>query len=123
MTRIVGLGAGGHGQVVREIVLALGGYHFEGFLDSDPEAAARIGFPVLGSDSLLEALYAGGICTAFNGVGGFGGGTAHRRVYEKARAMGMVFPWLGASPSRTVRGMMVRKMDSPKCFCTSAITC
>ena len=101
MTRIVGLGAGGHGQVVRELVLTLGGYVFEGFLDADPEAAVRTGMQVLGSDSLLEALQADGIRTAFNGVGGFGEGTAHRRVYEKARAMGVVFPWL-AHPSAVV---------------------
>ena len=101
MIPIIGLGAGGHGQVVLELVLASGRFAFAGFLDPDPAAGRGAEFTVLGGDEKMEALHASGIKTAFNGVGGFGDGAAHRRVYEKAVALGFEFPWV-AHPSAVV---------------------
>ncbi len=87
MKRVVGIGAGGHAQVVVE-ALRLGGDDVEivGLTDKDQRDAG--GVPVLGDDSRLPELYASGVGYAFIGMGR--GGFADRRaeLYELATTIG-----------------------------------
>ena len=114
MTRLLGLGAGGHAKVVLEVALALG-YDVVGLLDPrrDLWGTTVCGVPVLGGDELMAPQYDGGVRTAFIGLGS-GQDTAPRAaLYRRARDAGFEIPSLVhaaavVSPSATLgRGATV----------------
>ena len=90
MTRIVGLGAGGHAKVVIEILRLLGGYEFAGLLDANAELRGNeiSGVTVLGSDLLLPELHQQGVRWVFIGVGSVGDISRRRRLYQEAQSLG-----------------------------------
>ena len=53
MNRLIIVGASGHGKVVADIA-ALNGYEDIVFLDGNPEIKSCMGYPVIGSDKMLE---------------------------------------------------------------------
>lgn len=75
------LGAGGHGLVVADALLA-SGRQVAGFLDIDPAArgGSRLGLPVLGDDSLLSDFPAGTVALA-NGLGSVAMPASRRAIY------------------------------------------
>ena len=88
--KVVGIGAGGHSQVVLEI-LQLTGYNIIGLLDNNPTTWGKtvLNVPVLGGDQLLTSLRSEGVEFAFIGVGTIGK-TDHRiRIYENLLTIGM----------------------------------
>ena len=90
MTRVIGLGAGGHAKVVIEILQFIGGYELIGLLDPKEELRGTdvAGIPVLGNDSFLPELYNQGVRWAFIGLGTVADTRPRRRLYEKAREQG-----------------------------------
>ncbi|MBU1384263.1 MAG: NeuD/PglB/VioB family sugar acetyltransferase [Alphaproteobacteria bacterium] len=88
---VIVVGAGGHGAVVADALLA-GGRTVLGFVDADPGAASGLpGLDVLGSDESLDPNAGYDLA---NGIGGTGaGGTAglRRRVQERLEARGFRF--------------------------------
>ena len=71
MSRIVVYGAGGHGKVVADILLA-GGQRPAGFVDDDPKTHGqqRLGLPVLGGFEWLQKQAAAGPVEVVLGIGG-----------------------------------------------------
>ncbi len=90
MTKVIGLGAGGHARVVIDILRLLGNYDLAGLLDSRQELKGTqiLGVPVLGDDSLLPGLYNKGIRHAFIGLGATSDLRPRIRLYEMTRQHG-----------------------------------
>ena len=109
MTRVVGLGAGGHAKVVIEILQLVGEYEFEGLLDPQQElhGCEVGGVPVLGDDSLLSELHSRGVRHAFIGLGTTGDTRLRKQLFDKARSSGFqivssVHPTANLSKSATL---------------------
>jgi sugar O-acyltransferase (sialic acid O-acetyltransferase NeuD family) len=90
VTRVVGLGAGGHAAVVVDI-LRLGGHDIVGLLDPDRNLAdARVeGVLVLGGDESLAGMRDRGVRAFFVGVGSTGNAAARRRLFALGRDAGL----------------------------------
>lgn len=94
---VIVVGAGGHGVVVADALLAAG-RQVLGFVDPDPaiRGTRPLGLPVLGGDDALGGLFDTPVELA-NGVGGSGtlatiaGGTLRRRVQRRLEASGWKF--------------------------------
>jgi len=86
MTPIIGLGAGGHAQVLAEVIQICGTYKLAGFLTPDRSKWGQLlsGAPVLGDDGRLPELYAQGMRHVFIGVGSVGHTTARQKAYATA---------------------------------------
>ncbi len=109
MTRVIGLGAGGHAKVVIEILQLIGSYELAGLLDPKRElwGTEVLGVPVLGDDSLLPHLYERGLRHAFIGLGSAGDTRPRRRLYEETHRQGFqvvsaIHPQAIISPSAQV---------------------
>lgn len=106
MTKIVGIGAGGHAKVILEILRLLSRYEVVGLLDRCEKLrnASVWGIPVLGDDSLLPTLHRRGVRHAFIGVGSVGYPAVRSALYTKATSLGFsmapaVHPCAVVSPS------------------------
>ncbi len=91
---VIVVGAGGHGLVVADALVAAG-RRVLGFTDADPARHGRhvAGLPVFGSDEALVAHAAGDVQLA-NGIGGVGrrgGEPLRRRVQERLSQAGWQF--------------------------------
>ncbi len=69
MEAVVIVGSGGHAKVVIDILEDSGEYAIAGCTSADPRARELMGIPVLGSDAVLEELYAAGLRRAFIALG------------------------------------------------------
>src|SRR5687768_9099913 len=88
-SRLVLVGAGGHGKVTLEAVRAMGGCEVVGFVDAAPPAPSVLGVPVLGDDTLLPRLRAEGIAAA---VVTLGSNRARQRIGGWLRELGFALP-------------------------------
>lgn len=90
-TRVVVLGAGGHGRVVGDAVMSRPDMELGGFLDArvPPGQEPLPGIPVLGRDDLLGQLAARGVTHAVVGVGSVGDATIRARLYRSVLAAGL----------------------------------
>jgi UDP-perosamine 4-acetyltransferase len=104
VTRVVGLGAGGHAAVVVDI-LRLAGHDVVGLLDPDTNLAdASVeGVPVLGGDELLAGMRDREVRAFFVGVGSTGDAAARRRLYAIGRDAGLE-PLAAVHPAAIVAG-------------------
>ncbi len=86
MTKIVGIGAGGHASVVIDILHKMGGHEIVGLVDANSQLWQTnvMGIPVLGDDSCLDELLTQGVTHAFIGVGSSDDMRQHTAVYDKA---------------------------------------
>jgi sugar O-acyltransferase (sialic acid O-acetyltransferase NeuD family) len=82
--RIAIVGAGGHGKVVADAILARGADHLAGFLDDDPSllGGTHFGFPVLGPTDSWQSHSIDAI------VVGIGENMARKRHFDKLKAAG-----------------------------------
>lgn len=93
MKQVIGLGAGGHSEIIIELLQSRKDLHIVGLLDPNPlSGGLLLGVPVLGGDDHLQRLFRRGVAHAFNGVGGFGQRSFHRKVFERAASFG--FRWV-----------------------------
>jgi UDP-perosamine 4-acetyltransferase len=94
MTRIVGLGAGGHARSVLDALLADPAVEVVGLLDPDRSLHAQTvcGVPVLGDDAMLPSLLADGVGHFVLGLAGAGVQTARSSLFARACETGLR-PW------------------------------
>ncbi len=100
MSRLVILGAGGHGRSLIELLRALGGWEVLGVLDARPPAGPVLGVPVLGDEAALPALRAQGVTQA---VVAIGDNAARLAAAARLRRLGFGFPAL-VHPSAILAG-------------------
>ena len=91
MSRVVGLGAGGHAKVVLDILAVHGRHEIIGLLDSDESRWGQnvLGVPVLGGDDKLAQLIEQGVDAAFIGTGSGHSTERRRAVWDVAVAAGL----------------------------------
>jgi UDP-perosamine 4-acetyltransferase len=91
VTRVVGLGAGGHAKVVVHILARDDRWQIVALLDPDPALQGRTvaGVPVPGGDDLLDELVTDGVTHAFVGRGSTGDAAPRRALYELLRRKGL----------------------------------
>ncbi|MEO6054015.1 MAG: acetyltransferase [Chthoniobacterales bacterium] len=115
MIQAIGIGAGGHAEVLLEIFRIRKEVEVVAFLDEDKSrhGSTVAGIPIAGSDALLPEFFQKGITHVFMGIGGFADGGVRARVFEKVKALGFktlsaVHPSAILSPSVTFEeGYMV----------------
>ena len=93
-TAIVGLGAGGHGRVIADIISRTGLHTLHAWLDPNTQLHGSTLFnaKVMGDDSFLATLHASDVSSAFIGVGSTGDATLRRNIVSQALENGFSFP-------------------------------
>lgn len=88
--KIVGIGAGGHGRVLADLVDEMGKLTMVGFTDADPVRVKGAPSLVLGDDRRLPKLLKAGVRSAFLGVGAVTakGLRTRARLYHQTVALG-----------------------------------
>lgn len=106
VTRVIGLGAGGHAKVVIEILRFHPEFALHGLLDSSPAMQGQtvLDVPVLGFDEMLENLRHQSVDHFFVGLGTATSTAPRKRLFEKALALGFtpvdaIHPTAVVSPS------------------------
>lgn len=90
--RLVFIGGGGHAKVLIDTAEACGRFRIEGILDPSIRKNRKVaGYPVLGSDSMLEGLKG---VSLVNGVGTVRASGKRKVAYERCKRMGFEFPVL-----------------------------
>lgn len=94
LTAIVGIGAGGHGRVIADIISRAGIYRLAFWLDHDTSLhdTTLHGATVKGNDSVLSELQSSGVNHAFIGVGSIGDTGTRRKIAELALDAGVSLP-------------------------------
>ncbi|MFN3930122.1 MAG: NeuD/PglB/VioB family sugar acetyltransferase [Brevundimonas sp.] len=88
---VIVVGAGGHGAVVADALLAEGRAVL-GFVDPDSDAASGLpGLDLLGSDDSLDPQAGYDLANGIGGTGTGGGPDLRRRVQERLEALGFRF--------------------------------
>jgi len=87
-------GAGGHAKSLMEMVKLANIHAIAGIVDDNPQFASKqvLGIPVLGTRSVLAALYAQGVRLAANGVGGILDINVRVKVFDLLAGAGYEFP-------------------------------
>jgi sugar O-acyltransferase (sialic acid O-acetyltransferase NeuD family) len=103
MTKIFGLGAGGHARVIIDIVRCMGEYEIVGLVDRDPTLTGQTveGVPVIGTEELLPELLRKNIRQFFVGVGGIGDNAVRARLFTRVCEMGFT-PITAAHPRAVI---------------------
>ncbi len=93
--RLVGLGAGGHAQVVIEMLRMSQRWDMVGLLDADPARQGRCiaGVPVIGGDDRLVELARDGVMFGFIGVGIGPRADVRSRLYGMLTGAGLTAVW------------------------------
>lgn len=92
MTRVVGVGAGGHARVLMDIARLDPSLDLVGMLDADSSRWGTMhgDVPILGGEELLESLlHEGRVDAAFIGVGGVPRNSHRRAVYNRVLDAGL----------------------------------
>jgi len=90
--RYVVLGAGGHSKIILNI-LCMNGKNIQGLTDvSYKDGDLCMGYPLLGTDDILEELYKDGVRCAAIGIGHVGNPRIRNNVYAMAKNIGFSFP-------------------------------
>lgn len=98
MDDIVLVGFGGHGKSVADCIEREGKYHITGYTDVK-KAVSR--YEYLGTDDMLQDVFASGIHNAAIGIGYLGKGTLRNKLYEKLKNIGFTLPVI-VDPSAVV---------------------
>jgi sugar O-acyltransferase (sialic acid O-acetyltransferase NeuD family) len=87
-------GAGGHAKSLMEMVKQIGAHAIAGIVDDNPRLTGTqvLGIPVLGTRSVLPALFAKGVRLAANGVGGILDIHVRVRLFDLLASSGFEFP-------------------------------
>ncbi|MCI9082426.1 MAG: acetyltransferase [Lachnospiraceae bacterium] len=101
MEKIILLGNGGHAGSVTDSIKQLGQYEIAGFVGRAAAETNGAGFPIIGTDDDLKAIYDSGIRTAFVAIGYLGEGNARERAYGKLKQIGYRLPHI-IDPSATL---------------------
>ncbi len=87
-------GAGGHAKSLMEMVKQTGAHAIAGIVDDNPQLTGKqvLGIPVIGTRSVLAALYTKGVRMAANGVGGILDINVRVKVFDLLASAGFEFP-------------------------------
>ena len=85
---VIIIGSGGHAKVVTDILEQIGEYTIVGMSTEDRSVWNRLGYPVLGDDSVLHRHFEEGVRHAAIGVGGFRDNRLREKLYHMAKAVG-----------------------------------
>jgi len=90
MTKVVGIGAGGHAKVVVDILARSPGLQIVGFVELSTRLFGETieGLRILGGDELLPELLAAGVRSAFIGIGGVGDNTPRADAFGRVLRLG-----------------------------------
>jgi sugar O-acyltransferase (sialic acid O-acetyltransferase NeuD family) len=93
MIRAICFGAGGHAQVLLEVLSLSDSCEIVVILDSNPalHGTTLRDIPIIGGDEKIRELMASGITHACNGVGTTATATRHQFVYEQGKSLGLKF--------------------------------
>jgi sugar O-acyltransferase (sialic acid O-acetyltransferase NeuD family) len=96
-------GAGGHAKTLMEMVKQVGAHAIAGIVDDNPQLTGTrvLGIPVIGTRSVLPALFAKGVRSAANGVGGILDINIRVKVFDLLASTGFEFPAV-VNPRATV---------------------
>lgn len=96
------VGAGTHAAIIADALQGLG-YDLVGATDRSMAVGTEVlpGLKVIGSDDLLPALLADGVCAAFIGVGGATENKIRRKIFNNLKSLGFFLPH-AVSPRATV---------------------
>lgn len=101
--KIAGIGAGGHGQVIADLILESPDYLLAAWIDHqlDLHGSLIAGAPVLGADDKISSLRALGITHVFIGVGSIGNTQLRKKISMLTLDAGLKHPVILA-PSAVV---------------------
>ena len=92
---IVIFGGGGHAKAIMDMVKQIGEYNIVGLIDDTiPAGTMVLGNPILGTRTILPALFGQGVKLAANGVGGILDISVRVRIYKLLSDSGFTFPAL-----------------------------
>jgi len=100
---IVGLGAGGHGRVIADILSRLDNYSLAGWIDNNPDLKGGnvAGANVLGDDAMINKLASTGITQVFIGLGSILDTQPRQNLSQMAQQAGLDLPSI-IDPTATV---------------------
>ncbi|MDR3400912.1 MAG: acetyltransferase [Chthoniobacter sp.] len=93
MTRIVGIGAGGHAEVILDILQQSSELQVVALVDANPKlhGSKVAGVPVIGGDDQFATLRAEGVTHAFFGIAGFGANNIREQIFQRVSGAGFKF--------------------------------
>ena len=97
MNKLIIVGASGHGKVVADIA-SLVGYESIVFLDNNPDISSCLGYPVLGSDKLIDDLDG----DVFIAIGDCNARERYMTLYEKRNFPILIHPSAVVSKSANI---------------------
>lgn len=93
MEDIIVVGAGGHAQIVIDIIEKQNKYNIIALVAGASELKDSLfGYPIKVGDDKLEFFYNQGITKIAIGVGGFRDNSVRKRIYEKVKEIGFKLP-------------------------------
>jgi len=93
MGKIVLVGAGGHALSVIDSIHSNQEYEIVGITDIGYSVGEKIlGYPILGSDSVLKSVFDSGVNSAFITVGSIGNTTLRGNLYFMLKSIGFLLP-------------------------------
>lgn len=90
MEKIIIVGFGAHGRTVADSIKIAGRYEIAGYTDSKENV--NCAYTYLGTDDMLEELYASGIKNAVVGVGQMDTPIIRKKIYDKLKKIGYELP-------------------------------
>ena len=92
---ILVIGGGGHAKVLIELLEETHTYELVGIIDRGLTTNEEVlGYPVLGDDKTLKAMFSMGVHKAVMGIGSRGSNFQRAKVWKKAMDLGFNFPTL-----------------------------
>jgi len=92
-TAVVIYGGGGHGKSLIELINAMGTYQIIGVIDDGfPVGTKILGYPVLGDNQVLPALFNLGVQHAINAIGGIDNLNSRIEAFNRLREAGFTCP-------------------------------
>ena len=93
MSKIVLLGAGGHALSVIDSIQSNGEYEIVGITDLDYVAGEKVlGYEIIGTDAILESVFASGVKFAFITVGSIGNTSLREKLFYLIKSKGFILP-------------------------------
>jgi len=88
---VIIIGNGSHARMIQELIEEDGNYTIIGVTSNDEAATDFYGYPVLGTDNILETYFQKGVKYAAMGIGGFKNNNLRRKVFNYAISIGYQF--------------------------------
>lgn len=94
MEDIVLLGAGGHCKVIIDVINSKNKYNILGLVDKDIQSKTKLGFDVLGDESILKEIFLSGVSNAFVCIGSINNNYLRYELFTMLKKIGFTIPVL-----------------------------